>query len=165
MTGAALVLIILAKLAMAVLLALGPVFIMLYLFRATRGFFEGWIRQLANFALLIVLTFGVLALILKIIEPSTAAFAAKGASVQLRDTAQYLLMAVIAGFLFALIPGFAAGVVGGFALHASSALAARRRTDQSLPARSTRPCQRLAQPHRRLADLATQPDLSQWRSA
>ena len=34
MTGAALVLIILAKLAMAVLLALGPLFIMLYLFRA-----------------------------------------------------------------------------------------------------------------------------------
>ena len=123
MTGAALVLIILAKLAMAVLLALGPVFIMLYLFGPTRGFFEGWIRQLANFVLLIVLTFGVLALILKIIEPSTAAFAAKGASVQLRDTAQYLLLAVIAGFLFALIPGFAAGIVGGFALHASSALA------------------------------------------
>ena len=123
MTGAALVLIIMAKFAMAVLLALGPVFIMLYLFSATRGFFEGWIRQLANFALLIVLTFGVLALILKIMEPSTAALAAKGASVQLRDTAQYLLMAVIAGFLFALVPGFAAGVVGGFALHASSALA------------------------------------------
>ena len=82
MTGAALVLIILAKLAIAVLLALGPVFIMLYLFGATRGFFEGWIRQLANFALLIVLTFGVLALILKIIEPSTTALAAKGAAVR-----------------------------------------------------------------------------------
>ena len=37
MTGAALVLIILAKLAMAVLLALGPLFIMLYLFRPTAG--------------------------------------------------------------------------------------------------------------------------------
>lgn len=61
---------------------------MLYLFSATRGFFEGWIRQLANFSLLIVLTFGVLALILKIIEPTTAAFAAKGSAVQLRDTAQ-----------------------------------------------------------------------------
>lgn len=123
MTGAALVLIILAKLAMAVLLALGPVFVMFYLFSATRGFFDGWIRQLANFALLVVLTFGVLALILKIIEPSTNAFVAKGSAVQLQDTAQYLLMAVIAGFLFALVPGFAAGVVGGFALHASSAMA------------------------------------------
>ena len=61
---------------------------------------------------------------LKIIEPTTAAFATKGATIQLRDTAQYLLLAVIGGFLFALIPGFAAGVVGGFALHASSALGA-----------------------------------------
>jgi type IV secretion system protein VirB6 len=124
MTGAALVLVVLAKLALAVLLALGPVFIMLYLFSATRGFFEGWIRQLANFSMLIVLTFGVLALILKIIEPATAMFAVKGASIQLLDTAQFLLLAVVAGFLFALVPGFSAGVVGGFALHASSALAA-----------------------------------------
>jgi type IV secretion system protein VirB6 len=133
MTGAALVLIILAKLAMAVLLALGPLFIMFYLFSATRGFFEGWVRQLANFALLIVLTFGVLALVLKIMEPAVAAFAAKGAAVQLVDTAQYLLMAVIAGFLFALVPDFAAGVVGGFALHASSALAVA-----AAPIRATR---------------------------
>jgi type IV secretion system protein VirB6 len=124
MTGAALVLVVLAKLALAVLLALGPVFIMLYLFSATRGFFEGWIRQLANFSVLIVLTFGVLALILKIIEPATVTFAVKGASIQLLDTAQFLLLAVVAGFLFALVPGFAAGVVGGFALQASSALAA-----------------------------------------
>src|SRR5262245_35867152 len=133
MTGAALVLVILAKLALAVLLALGPVFIMLYLFSTTRGFFEGWIRQLANFSLLIVLTFGVLALILKIIEPAAAAFAAKGSAVQLRDTAQYLLMAVIAAFLFAMVSGFAAGVVGGFALHASSALFAA-----AAPIRATR---------------------------
>jgi type IV secretion system protein VirB6 len=133
MTGTALVLVIMAKLALAVLLALGPVFIMLYLFSATRGFFEGWIRQLANFALLIVLTFGVLALILKIVEPVTAAIAAKGAGVQLLETAQYLLLAVMSGFLFAFVPGFAAGVVGGFALHASSAFAAA-----AAPIRATR---------------------------
>jgi len=86
-----------------------------------------------NFALLIVLTFGVLALILKIVEPVTAAIVAKGAEVQLVETAQYLLLAVISGFLFALVPGFAAGVVGGFALHASSALAAA-----AAPIRATR---------------------------
>jgi type IV secretion system protein VirB6 len=134
-------------------------------FSATRGFFEGWIRQLANFALLIVLTFGVLALILKIIEPSTTALAAKGAAVQLRDTAQYLLMAVIGGFLFGLVPGFAAGVRWLLRPPRFLCAGSRRLTDQSLPARSTRPGQRLAQPHRRLADLATKRHLSGWRSA
>lgn len=133
MTGAALVLVVLAKLALAVLLSLGPIFIMFYLFRPTRGFFEGWLRQLANFSLLIVLTFGVLALLLKIIEPATATFVAKGTEVQLKDTAQYLLIAVMGAFLFAMVPGFSAGVVGGFALHASSALAAA-----ASPIRATR---------------------------
>ena len=40
-----------AKIALAALLALGPVFIVLALFDATRGLFEGWLKAVALFAL------------------------------------------------------------------------------------------------------------------
>lgn len=40
-----------SRIALAVLLALGPVFIILALFRGTRGLFEGWLRAAVMFAL------------------------------------------------------------------------------------------------------------------
>lgn len=124
LVGIALFLLVFAKLALAVLLALGPLFIMLYLFQPTRTFFDGWIRQLATFALVPALTFGMLSLMLQIIDPVTADLSARGASITLTDTAQFLLMGLITSFLFTQVLSMAAGLVGGFALHASSALGA-----------------------------------------
>jgi type IV secretion system protein VirB6 len=42
---------IIAKVALAALLALGPVFVILALFPGTRGLFEGWLKAVAAFAL------------------------------------------------------------------------------------------------------------------
>jgi len=46
----------LSRIALSVLLALGPLFIALLLFNATKRFFEAWVAQLANYALITVLT-------------------------------------------------------------------------------------------------------------
>ena len=45
----------LARVALAVLLAIGPLFIVLLLFDGTKRFFEAWVAQLANYALVGVL--------------------------------------------------------------------------------------------------------------
>ncbi len=45
-----------AKVALAALLALGPVFIVLSLFRGTRGLFEGWLKAVVSFALVPLFT-------------------------------------------------------------------------------------------------------------
>ena len=45
-------LLILSKLAIALLLAVAPLILLLLIFDNTRGFFEGWLRQLANYALI-----------------------------------------------------------------------------------------------------------------
>ncbi len=50
----AMFLIALSSIALAVLLALGPLFIGLLFFDATRRFFSAWIAQLANYALITV---------------------------------------------------------------------------------------------------------------
>ena len=52
---------------LAVLLALGPLFVALLLFDGTRRFFEAWLAQLANYALITILTVLVAALLLQIV--------------------------------------------------------------------------------------------------
>ena len=46
----------LSRIALSVLLALGPLFIALLFFESTKRFFEAWIAQLANYALITILT-------------------------------------------------------------------------------------------------------------
>ena len=57
----------LSSIALSVLLALGPLFIVLLLFDATRRFFEAWLAQLANYALITILTVMVAALMLHLV--------------------------------------------------------------------------------------------------
>lgn len=74
-------LIALSSIALAVLLALGPLFIVMLLFDASRRFFEAWLAQLANYALITILTVLVAALLLQIVASYAAQTAARGAAV------------------------------------------------------------------------------------
>ena len=47
---------VVCRLALAALLIIGPVFIVLALFEGTRGLFEGWLKSVAMFALVPLLT-------------------------------------------------------------------------------------------------------------
>lgn len=59
---------VLAKMALAVLLGIGPIFIMLLMFEGTKRFFESWLGQALNYLMVVVLTSGAVKLILTIIE-------------------------------------------------------------------------------------------------
>lgn len=59
-----------AKIVLGLLLAVGPIFIVLFLFEATRGLFEGWARASIAFALAPLTTTLLLGLILTMLEPS-----------------------------------------------------------------------------------------------
>ena len=63
---------------MAVLLAVGPLFIAFCLFDATRRLFEAWVAQLVNYALITILTVLVAALLLQVVESYAAQPAARG---------------------------------------------------------------------------------------
>jgi type IV secretion system protein VirB6 len=56
-------------LATDVLGALGPIFIALFLFRQTRGFFEGWVRAMAAAALVSAGTWVLILLMLRVLDP------------------------------------------------------------------------------------------------
>ena len=58
------------KIVLGLLLGLGPLFILLFLFDATRGLFEGWLRAALAFAFVPLLTILLLGVMLVILEPS-----------------------------------------------------------------------------------------------
>ena len=57
----------LSRIALSVLLALGPLFVALLLFETTKRFFEAWVAQLANYAFITVLTVLVAALMMTLL--------------------------------------------------------------------------------------------------
>lgn len=56
-------------LAVGVLGAVGPIFIVLFLFRPTRGFFVGWVRAMAAAAMVSAGTWTLILLMLRVLEP------------------------------------------------------------------------------------------------
>jgi type IV secretion system protein VirB6 len=87
----------LSKIALSVLLALGPVILPLFLFDATRRFVEAWIAQLANYAFVAVLSALVAALMMTVIDRAAAQAQSAGGDIQI---AQALRVCLAAGFTF-----------------------------------------------------------------
>jgi len=58
----------LAKISLAILLAIGPIFVLLLMFDGTKRFFDSWIGQAINAVLTVVLTAGTLYLIMDILS-------------------------------------------------------------------------------------------------
>ena len=109
-------LIALSSVALAVLLALGPLFLALLLFDSTRRFFEAWLAQLANYALITILTVLVAALLLQIVESYADQTAARGAAIATVDAINMVLIAVLVFLLMRQVMPIAAGLAGGIAL-------------------------------------------------
>jgi type IV secretion system protein VirB6 len=109
-------LIALSGIALAVLLALGPMFITLLLFDATRRFFEAWLAQLANYALITILTVLVAALLLQVVESYAVQTAARGTAIATVDALNMVLVAVLVFLLLRQVMPIASGLAGGIAL-------------------------------------------------
>lgn len=116
-------LVMLSKLAIAVLLGLAPFFILLYLFEATKTVFEGWVRQLITFALIPVLLYGLLALVIGIVEVMSAQMVDATANEVwgITHVGPYALVMLVALLLTTQVMGWAAGIAGGFSLSTVSA--------------------------------------------
>jgi len=113
----AMFLIALSSIALAVLLALGPLFIAMLFFDATRRFFTAWIAQLANYGLITVLTVMVSALLLRIVQSYAAQTAARGAAILTVDALNMMLIALLVFLVLRQVMPIAAGLAGGASLN------------------------------------------------
>jgi len=116
----AMFLIALSTIALAVLLALGPLFIGSLFFDATKRFFAAWMAQLANYALITVLTVMVAALLLRVVQSYAAQTAARGAAIFTVDALHMILMAVLVFLVLRQVIPIASGLAGGASLNSFS---------------------------------------------
>ncbi|GAJ95821.1 type IV secretion system protein [Agrobacterium sp. SHOUNA12C] len=100
-----------ARLALAIMLALGPIFVALAMFQSTRRFTEAWIGQLANFVILQVLVVAIGSLLITCIDATFMAIEAYS-DVLMRPVALGAIC-LAALYVFYQLPGIASALAAG----------------------------------------------------
>ena len=115
---------VVCRLALAALLIIGPVFIVLALFDGTRGLFEGWLKSVAMFALVPLLTVVMGSGALVAIAPMVAGLGEGGAPIELRSAVSILVASIIYVALMLVVFKVAGTLTKGWRMGRSQALAA-----------------------------------------
>jgi type IV secretion system protein VirB6 len=114
---------VVCRLALAALLILGPVFIVLALFEGTRGLFEGWLKSVAMFAFVPLLTVIMGSGALAAIGPMVAGLDQAGAQIPLKTAVSILVASIIYLSLMLLIFKVAANLTRGWRMSRAQAFA------------------------------------------
>lgn len=112
---------VVCRLALAALLILGPIFIVLALFEGTRGLFEGWLKSVALFAFVPLLTVVMGSGALVAIGPMVAGLDQSGGQIPLRSAVSILVASIIYASLMLLVFKVAANLTRSWRLGRSSA--------------------------------------------
>jgi type IV secretion system protein VirB6 len=114
----------LSRIALSVLLALGPLFIGLLLFESTKRFFESWLAQLANYAFITILTVLVAALMLAMLRTAALQAASAGGGIQIAQAVRVCMAAGLTFLVMRQVMPMAAGLASGLALSTFGAMSA-----------------------------------------
>lgn len=115
-TAYACFLIVLAKIALSLVIALGPLFIISLLFQPTANFFNSWIQQLSNYALLIVLVIAANVFVMDLFVRAADASVGFSSTSQIDKIFPFLITGGISLLVLAQLPSIAAGLAGGISL-------------------------------------------------
>jgi type IV secretion system protein VirB6 len=112
----------LSLVAVGLLLAIGPLFILGLMFETTKRFFESWVAQLSNYSLIIVLASVASKLLLNMLEQYAQSAAAKGAGIQIAEGIQLCLASGFILLIMRQVPSIAAGLASGVAISTFNSL-------------------------------------------
>ncbi|MGE0115004.1 MAG: type IV secretion system protein [Steroidobacteraceae bacterium] len=114
----------LSRIALSVLLALGPMFIALLMFDSTKRFFESWTAQLANYAFITILTVLVAALMMTLVSTAAQQAAAAGGGIEIAHAVRVSMAAGLTFLVMRQVMPMAAGLASGLALSTFGAMSA-----------------------------------------
>lgn len=106
----------LSRIALSILLALGPLFIALLFFESTRRFAESWLAQLANYAFIAILTVLVAALMLTVLRAAALQAVSEGGSIQIAHAVRVCMAAGLTLLVMRQVMPMAAALASGISL-------------------------------------------------
>ena len=106
----------LSRIALSVLLALGPLFIALLFFQSTKRFFEAWIAQMANYALITILTVLMAALMMTLLSDAASQAVSTGGGITIAEGVRVCMAAGLTFLVMRQVMPMAAGLASGLAL-------------------------------------------------
>lgn len=113
-TGYAGFLLALSKMALAIILGIGPIFILLTIFEPTKRFFDAWIGQALNYVFLVMLTAGAIKLIMTIIESYLGpAMGVAAAEPTMEKALPAIVFSIIGMLVMVQLPSVASALGGG----------------------------------------------------
>ncbi|CAN7716150.1 type IV secretion system protein [Variovorax paradoxus] len=112
----------LSKVALALILALGPIFVVLLFFDATKRFFEAWVAQLANYSLVTILATLAAALLLSVLRSYTKNTASLGGAITIAEGARVCIASALVFLIMRQVMSIAAGLASGIALSSFNAV-------------------------------------------
>ncbi len=115
-TAYAFFLLALSKVALTVLVGIGPLFFIGLLFQSTSGFFNSWLRQMANYFLVPILVVMVNLLVLKLFGRAASGAAAITNTAEVGQLLPFFAMGLVCVLALASVLGIAAGLAGGVSL-------------------------------------------------
>jgi len=102
--------VLIAKVALALLIALGPIFVACALFEATRRYFFGWLSQAVNYLVLFALIITVFQLILSLVAQQWGSI---DSSDPMAGGLLFVALCLLGAIFFLQTPAIAAGIAGG----------------------------------------------------
>ncbi len=102
--------VLIAKVALALLVALGPIFVACALFEATRRYFFGWLSQAVNYLILFALIITIFQLVLSLVDQQWGQIDGADPTV---GGLLFLALCILGAIFFLQTPAIAAGIAGG----------------------------------------------------
>lgn len=102
--------VVLSKVALALIVALGPIFVACALFEATRRYFFGWLSQAVNYIVLFALIIAMFELVLSLIGSQWAAIDGQD---PVAAGLVFIVLCLLGAIFFLQTPTMAAGIAGG----------------------------------------------------
>lgn len=115
-------LVLIGNIGLAVMLGLGPIFIILAMFESTQAFFQAWVKQLTTFAIFFIITAAIVSLTFSFFKPFIEGIARQDASELIISMVKIIGMCAATLLTLQQAQSWAAGLAGGVAITAQGAI-------------------------------------------